>query len=141
MTCFRTYSFVYPLCMICYVSYFSICFQRLGFVSSDPQSASNSHILRAVLTRRAICRVSLFSQSVACLVMVDCACASLIFTSFNDFPSPVYVDPKYLNCFTSSSTFPLIHIYIGGWPWLYALDEEFAFVGADCHSVTISCFL
>ena len=42
--------------------------------------------------------------------MAECAYASLIFTSFNDIPSLVCVDPNYLNWFTSSGTFSFIHM-------------------------------
>ena len=55
-----------------------------------------------------------FSHNTASLDMAECACASLIFTSFNDVPSLVCVDHKYLNWSTSSNTFPLIHILVDG---------------------------
>ena len=33
-----------------------------------------------------------------------------------------------------------IHPYVGGWPWIDAVDEDFAFVGADLHTVTAAGF-
>ena len=47
--------------------------------------------------------MALFFHSIASLVMAECACASLIFTSFTDVPSLVCVEPKHLNWYTSSS--------------------------------------
>ena len=58
--------------------------------------------------------VALCFYSTAILVLAECACASLIFTSFNDVPSLDRVDPKYLNWSTSSRTFPFIHILVNG---------------------------
>ena len=77
------------------------------------------------------------------LVMAECTCASLIFTSFNDVPSLICVvpNPKYLNWSTSSNTSIHPYLYIGGWPWLDAVDDDFAFVGADFHAVISSCFI
>ena len=49
------------------------------------------------------------------------------------------VDPKYLNWSTSSGAFPFIHMF-GRWSWLDAVDENFASVVADFHSVSSSCF-
>ena len=47
--------------------------------------------------------------------MAECACASLIFTSFIDVPSWVCVDPKYLNWSTSSIALPFIlHMLVDG---------------------------
>ena len=46
--------------------------------------------------------------------MAECACANLIYISFNDVSSLVCVDPKYLNWSTSSSTFPFISILVDG---------------------------
>ena len=46
------------------------------------------------------------------IVMAECACASLIFTSFNDVPKLVCVDLKYLNWSTSSNTFPFVRILV-----------------------------
>ena len=48
------------------------------------------------------------------LVTAECAFASLIFTSFYAAPSLVCVDPKYLNWFTSSSTFSFINMLLYG---------------------------
>ena len=45
--------------------------------------------------------------------MAECACASLIFTSFIDVPSLVCVDPNYLN-WSTSNTFSFIHILVDG---------------------------
>ena len=42
--------------------------------------------------------MALFFHSTASLVMAECACTSLIITSFIDVPSLVSVDPRYLNC-------------------------------------------
>ena len=80
-----------------------------------------------------------FSHSGSTLVMAECACAILTFTSFNDAPSLVCMDPRYLN-------WPLIpafsiHPYVCRWSWLDAVDENFAFVGADFHAVFSSSFL
>ena len=63
-----------------------------------------------------LCRklVDLFFHGIASLVMAECACGILIRTSFNDVPSLVCVDPKYLNQSTSSSTFLLIHMLVDG---------------------------
>ena len=74
--------------------------------------------------------MALFSLSTASLVMTECTCASLIFTSFNDVPPLVCVDPKYLNLSTSSNTFPYIHI-LADLPWFefdaidYPVFEKF----------------
>ena len=67
--------------------------------------------------------ITLFFHSTASLVMAECSCASLIFTSLNDAPSLACVDHKYLNWSTSSNTFPFINI--GGWPWLNTVDGDF----------------
>ena len=40
--------------------------------------------------------MALFFHSTASLVVAECACASLIVTSFTDVPSLVCVEPKYL---------------------------------------------
>ena len=45
--------------------------------------------------------MALFFRSIASLVMAECACVSLIFTSFTDVSYLVCVDPKYLNWSTS----------------------------------------
>ena len=58
--------------------------------------------------------IALLFQSTASLVMAGCDCASLIFSSSNDIPSSVCVDLKYLNWFTSPSTFPFIPILVDG---------------------------
>ena len=58
--------------------------------------------------------MALFFHSTANLVMAECACACLIFTSFNDDSSLVFVDPKYLKWSTSSNTFPFICILKDG---------------------------
>ena len=50
----------------------------------------------------------LFFHSIASLVLAECACASLFFTSFTDFLSVVCVEPKYLKRSTSSSVCPFI---------------------------------
>ena len=74
----------------------------------------------------------LFFQSQS-LVITECACASLIFTSFVDVPSSVCADPKCLKWFTSPmQRFPFI---------LDAVDENFAFFGADLDAVASSSFL
>ena len=71
--------------------------------------------------------------------MAERACASLTFTFFIDVPSLVCVDPNYLNWPTSSGVFNLINV----WSWFDAVDENFAFVGADSdfHAVSTFCFL
>ena len=56
----------------------------------------------------------LFFHSIASLVMVQCACASLNFTSFTDVPSLVCVEPKYLNWFTSPIVCPFISMLEDG---------------------------
>ena len=58
--------------------------------------------------------MALFFHSIASLVMAECACASLIFTSFTDVPSLVCVEPKYLNWSTSSSVCPFICMLVDG---------------------------
>ena len=82
----------------------------------------------------------MFFQSIASLVVAECACASLILTSFTNGPSLVCLDPRYLNWSTSSSVFS-IRPYVGRWSWLDAVYENFAFVGADFQAVTSSSFL
>ena len=62
-----------------------------------------------------------------------------IFTSFIDVPSLVCMNPKYLNWSNSSSAVPFIHD--DRWPWLDAVDEDFAFVSTDFHAVTSRVFL
>ena len=85
------------LCMIYHASSCSLCFQMLGFVSPDPQSASSTRIRRAVLTSdlwSLICvwkLIALFYHSNSSVVMAECARTNLIFTSFNDVPSLVCV--------------------------------------------------
>ena len=81
--------------------------------------------------------IDLFFHSTASLVVAKCTGASLTFTSSNYVPSLVCVHPKYLNWSISSNT--SIHP-IGGWPWLDAVDEDFAFAGADFHAIISSCF-
>ena len=83
--------------------------------------------------------ITLFLQSMVNLVMAECACASLTFTSFNDLPSLVCVDPKYLNWFTSSTNCPFTHMLVGDLD--YAIDDDFAFSQRHFHSVSHSCFL
>ena len=56
--------------------------------------------------------MALFFHSIANLVMTECACASLIFASFYDILSLVYLDPWYLNWSTSSSVFPIIRMLV-----------------------------
>ena len=58
--------------------------------------------------------MALFFNSIASLVMAECACTGLIFTYFADVPSLVYVEPKYLNWSTSSSVCPFIHMLADG---------------------------
>ena len=58
--------------------------------------------------------MALFFHSTASLVMAECACVSLIFTSLNDVQSLVCVDCNYLNWSTSSSTFAFIHMLVNG---------------------------
>ena len=67
--------------------------------------------------------MALLLQSTASLVMAQCTCASLIFTSLNDAPSVVCMEPKYLNESISPSTFLFTQIFADG------LNEDFAFVG------------
>ena len=55
-----------------------------------------------------------FLQSIASLVIAECACASLIFASFIDVLSLVCVDPKFLKWSTSSSGFPFIQTLVDG---------------------------
>ena len=40
--------------------------------------------------------MALFFHSIASIVLAECACASLSFTSFTDVPSLVCVESKYL---------------------------------------------
>ena len=44
--------------------------------------------------------MAVFFHSIASLVMAECACASMIFTSFIDVPFLVCVDRRYLNWLT-----------------------------------------
>ena len=53
-------------------------------------------------------------HSIASLVMAECAGASLIFTSFTDFPSLVCVEPKYVKWSTSLSVCPFICMLVHG---------------------------
>ena len=86
--------------------------------------------------------MALFFHSIAGLVIAECACASLIFTSFIDFPSLVCVDPfELVHFFQRFSIHSFIHSYVGKCSWLGAVDESFAFVGADFHAVSSICFL
>ena len=55
-----------------------------------------------------------FHSSIASPVMAECACASLVFTSFTDVLSLVCVEPKYLNWSTSSSVCPFICMLVDG---------------------------
>ena len=82
--------------------------------------------------------MALFLQSIASFVMAEWVCTSLIFTSSTDVPSLVCVDPRCLNWSTSWNTF---HVSIGGWPYLDAVDEDFAFAGSDFHSIYCRCVL
>ena len=75
--------------------------------------------------------MTFFSHSIAILVMAECACAGLIFTSFIDVPSLAYANPI--------EVFELVHFlqrfsndpYLCRWSWLDAFDEKnFAFIGA-----------
>ena len=139
---------IYVLGMICQAFSCSICFQRLGFTSPDPQSTSRSHIYKAVLRRQVgisylqsfifvwtLVGLLLFLWSKASLVMVECASCStsLLFSSFTDFPSVVCVDPRYLNWFTSHSIFPFIHILVDMalawccWRWFCFCRSRFPF--------------
>ena len=58
--------------------------------------------------------MALFFHSIANLVMAECACASLIFTSFTDVPSLVCVALKYLNWSTSLSVCSFICMLVDG---------------------------
>ena len=60
------------------------------------------------------CGAKWWYHSIASLFRTECACVSLIFTSFIDVPSLVCVDPRYLKWSTSSSVFPFIHMLISG---------------------------
>ena len=80
--------------------------------------------------------MALFFQSIARLVIAECACANLIFTPFIDVPSLVCVDPKYLSLYTSSSGLPFLHTLV--WFWLNAVGDNFAFIGADFPTVSSS---
>ena len=76
--------------------------------------------------------MALFSHSIASLLMDECGCASLTFTSFTDVPS--------LFCAQLSERLS-VHMYVGRWFWLDAVDENFALLGADFHAVFSRCFL
>ena len=52
--------------------------------------------------------------SIASLVMSECACVSLILTTFTDVPSLVCVEPKHLNWSTHSSVCPFMCILVDG---------------------------
>ena len=87
-------------------------------------------------------------NSIASLVMTECACASLIFTFITDVKSLVCVEPKHLNWSTSSTVCPfctnctvcMCHLYVGRGSWLDAVDDTFALVGADFPVVFSRCF-
>ena len=92
--------------------------------------------------------MALFLHNFASFVVAACTCTSLIFTSFIGVPSLVCGDARYLNWSNSSSFFPfmMIHPYVGRWSWLDAVDDNFAFVGADfraepsfIQSFSVSC--
>ena len=65
--------------------------------------------------------------------MAECACASLIFTSFTDVPSLVCVEPKYLNWSTSSSVCPFICMLVDGLGLMVLTRIFLALAGADFH--------
>ena len=58
--------------------------------------------------------MALFFHSIASLVMAECACPSVIFTSFTDAPSLFCVEPKYLNWSASSGVCPFICMLADG---------------------------
>ena len=66
----------------------------------------------------------LFFHSIASLVVAECACASLILTSFIDVLPLVCVDPRYLNWSRDLPAFS-IHPYVGEWSWVNAVDKNF----------------
>ena len=74
--------------------------------------------------------------------MAECACASLIVTSFIDISSLVCLDPTNLNLNWSSfsSVSPFIHM-LADVLWLDAVADNFTFVGADFHAVTSRSFI
>ena len=94
--------------------------------------------------------MALFSHGITSLVVAECACFSLIFTSFNYIPSLVCVDPECLNWSTSSGIFS-VHTYVGRRPWPDAVNEEsfyfnlselfsISYPAAAFPSLSVSCY-
>ena len=132
--------YFYVLCMICQASSCSLCFQRLGFASPDSQSTSSSHILGSILTSDLYCLILveelmvLLYHSIASLVMAEYACVSMIFT----YLWFVWV----LSIWIGARQSALFHSSVcERWPWLDAVDGDFAFVSGDFRAASNSCFL
>ena len=77
--------------------------------------------------------MALFFHSIAILVMVECVCAALMCRLWLVWILSIWTGPL-LPAFS-------IHLYVGLWSWLNAVDENFAFVGADFYALTSSSFL
>ena len=73
----------------------SVCARPPVLPGNDDKYRSGSH--RFVERQKPM---TVFLPRIASLVVAECAYASLIFSSFNDVLSLVYVDPKYLNLST-----------------------------------------
>ena len=100
---------------------YSICFQSLDsplqISRQRPAPTSTQHNWKDKwFVEFNLCekKIDGFFHSIASLIMVECACASLIFTSFFDVQSLVCVDPTYLNWSISSSVSPFIHMLVDG---------------------------
>ena len=83
--------------------------------------------------------MQLFLHSIASFVIAECACASLMLTSFIDVPSLVCVDPRYMNWSTASRVFPFFHMLVDGLG-LMRLTRGLLLSGVDFHAVTSNSF-
>ena len=110
---------------------FRIVFPYLHLASSSQISGSQqSRLARRVICREYLCRKTdcfVFLIATAPIV-AECACASLICTSFNHFPS----------LWISSYTFPFIQILVNGLGF-DDFDEDFTFVAVHFHVLSSSC--
>ena len=85
--------------------------------------------------------MALFFHSIASYVMAECACPSLIFTSFTDVPFVFGLcGYKVFELVPFFCVFPFTYVLVDGLG-LIAADENFAFVRADFHAVCSCCFL
>ena len=144
LTCCHAYSFVlcslHDITSILLQHLFSRDWIRLSRCIVQSSDDKTTDLKSLIFVEKLI---ALFFHSTASLVMAECACASLIFTPFNVVPSLLGVDPKYLIWSTSSITFHSSTYWWMALAWcvLLYVDEDFAFVGDDFHTVSSSCFL